>query len=115
MDEIKKKILKKLKSINYPGFNRDIVSFGIIKDILFKENKIHFILNVKTDNSEHKENIKSDIINLINNEFSFSQISVDFLDEDRPLHIDHNIMKKLVSNLDIVKKVEKEIGDIYKK
>tara|TARA_B100000029_G_scaffold243794_1_gene241035 strand:+ start:980 stop:2068 length:1089 start_codon:yes stop_codon:yes gene_type:complete len=82
MDEIKKKIFKKLKSINYPGFNRDIVSFGIIKDILFKENKIHFILNVKTDNSEHKENIKSDIINLINNEFSFSQITVDFLDED---------------------------------
>ena len=82
MDDIKKKIFQKLKSINYPGFNRDIVSFGIIKDILIKDNNIHFILNVKTDNSEHKTNIKSDIISLINNEFDFLKITVDFLDEE---------------------------------
>ena len=82
MEEIKKNIFKKLKSINYPDFNRDIVSFGIIKDILIKENKINFILNVKTDNSEHKSIIKSNIIDLINKEFKFSKITVDFLDDE---------------------------------
>ena len=82
MDEKKKNIFEKLKSINYPGFNRDIVSFGIIKDILIKENKIHFILNVKTDNSKHKELIKSSIMDLLKNEFNVSQISFDFLDDE---------------------------------
>ena len=34
---------------------------------------------------------------------------VDFLDEDRPLYRDHNIMKKLVSSCEIID----EIGDVY--
>ena len=29
----KEKVLEELKQINYPGFNRDIVSFGMVKDI----------------------------------------------------------------------------------
>ena len=40
---------------------------------------------------------------------------VDFLDEDRPLYRDHNIMRKLVSELHILDAVENKIGDIYKK
>ena len=39
---------------------------------------------------------------------------VDFLDEDRPLYKDHDVMKKIVSESNIVKAVEGEIGDIYK-
>ena len=35
----KNKILEKLKTVNYPGFNRDIVSFGMIKDIVFDHKK----------------------------------------------------------------------------
>ena len=31
------KILEILKTINYPGFSRDIVSFGIIKEINFNK------------------------------------------------------------------------------
>ena len=30
----KNQILDQLKQINYPGFNRDIVSFGMVKDCL---------------------------------------------------------------------------------
>ena len=29
----KNQILEKLKTVNYPGFNRDIVSFGMVQDI----------------------------------------------------------------------------------
>ena len=30
----KDQILEKLKTVNYPGFNRDIVSFGMVKEIV---------------------------------------------------------------------------------
>ena len=30
----KEKVTEKLKQINYPGFSRDIVSFGMVKDII---------------------------------------------------------------------------------
>ena len=38
---------------------------------------------------------------------------IDFLDEDRPLYNDHNKIKSLVINNDIISSVEKEIGNIY--
>ena len=28
----KEQVLDKLKTINYPGFNRDIVSFGLVRE-----------------------------------------------------------------------------------
>ena len=33
----KNQILELLKTVKYPGFNRDIVSFGMVKDIEVKE------------------------------------------------------------------------------
>jgi len=37
---------------------------------------------------------------------------VDFLDEDRPLYPDHNRMKELVKSCEILKEVEKVVGDL---
>ena len=83
MSDIKTNIIEKLKTINYPGFNRDIVSFGIIKDILINDkNTINFILSLKTDNNEHKDIITNSINDLINNEFNFKNINISFLDDD---------------------------------
>ena len=40
MNDLKKNIIEELKKINYPEFNRDIISFGILKDLVIEENKI---------------------------------------------------------------------------
>ena len=40
----KNQILDKLKKINYPGFNRDIVSFGMVKDVVIDNNTINELL-----------------------------------------------------------------------
>ena len=45
----KEQVLEKLKTINYPGFNRDIVSFGMVKDVLIDENEIN-IFSIITKN-----------------------------------------------------------------
>tara|TARA_Y100000996_G_scaffold77406_1_gene52186 strand:- start:12837 stop:13931 length:1095 start_codon:yes stop_codon:yes gene_type:complete len=80
MEDIKNNIIEDLKIIKYPDFNRDIVSFGIIKDILIKDEKINFILNVNTDNVKHKEIIEKDIFNLINQKYNFKDIQINFIE-----------------------------------
>ena len=42
----KQQVLEKLKSIKYPGFNRDIVSFGMIKKISIESDNIELKLNI---------------------------------------------------------------------
>jgi len=44
----KNTILKELQKINYPGFNRDIVSFGMIKDVIIDHKNIIIFLSVYT-------------------------------------------------------------------
>ena len=40
MNSLKNEIIKKLSEIKYPGFNRDIISFGILKDIILDNNTV---------------------------------------------------------------------------
>lgn len=40
MELNRERIIKVLKSVNYPGFNRDIISFGLVKDILVEGSKV---------------------------------------------------------------------------
>ena len=50
----KNQILEKLKTINYPGFNRDIVSFGMVKDIIVDNKTITIMLSISSQNEEKK-------------------------------------------------------------
>ena len=45
----KNQILEKLKTVNYPGFNRDIVSFGMIKDIVIDHKTITLFLSISSN------------------------------------------------------------------
>ena len=62
----KNEILHQLKSVNYPGFNRDIVSFGMVKEILIDHKTITIMLSISSQNEEKKaeliKNIKEIII-----------------------------------------------------
>lgn len=40
MELTRERIIKVLKGVNYPGFNRDIISFGLVKDILVEDSKV---------------------------------------------------------------------------
>ena len=39
-----------LKEVNYPGFSRDIVSFGMVKDISIQDAQINILLQINSDN-----------------------------------------------------------------
>jgi len=81
MEDLKKNIIEELKKIKYPEFNRDIISFGILKDIVIDETNIKVLLNLKTNNDNHKKIIKEEIINLLSKNYDFLSITVDFIKE----------------------------------
>tara|TARA_B100001248_G_scaffold181139_1_gene137860 strand:- start:3015 stop:4118 length:1104 start_codon:yes stop_codon:yes gene_type:complete len=61
----KNQILEILKTVKYPGFNRDIVSFGMVKDVKIKEDGVQIYLNVSSQNAEKKQQIVKAIKDLL--------------------------------------------------
>jgi ATP-binding protein involved in chromosome partitioning len=49
-----------LKAVKYPGYSRDIVSFGIVKDIQFKGNSVNVGIQLGSAKPEVAEQIKRD-------------------------------------------------------
>ena len=56
-DEVK----ERLKAVKYPGFSRDIVSFGIVKDIEVDDRRTQVRLAIVTENEDVIRQIVSDV------------------------------------------------------
>ena len=74
----KEKIKQKLSEINYPGFSRDIVSFGMIDDIILDKKSIKVILKISTSQNDKKDKVRSDVIAALASLNLFESIDVDF-------------------------------------
>lgn len=77
----KEHILDHLKSINYPGFSRDIVSFGMVKDVSVDDDTVTVHLNITSQNEEKKQ----EVISAVKKELSghFKAVNVE-LSADAP-------------------------------
>ena len=64
----KNQILEKLKTINYPGFNRDIVSFGMVKDVIIDNSIITIMLSISSQNEEKKNQLVKQVLESIQSE-----------------------------------------------
>ena len=58
-------IIQQLKLIKYPGFSKDIISFGMLKEILVKDENIIINLFQSTNEKNILDTIKSEIIDVI--------------------------------------------------
>ncbi len=52
-------LLEHLKTVKYPGFSRDIVSFGLVKDVAVATGKITVALSITTANPEVPEQLRA--------------------------------------------------------
>ena len=57
----KQEIVNQLKEIKYPGFDRDIISFGIVSDIELGETTLKVNINLKSQDPKVAAEIKSSI------------------------------------------------------
>jgi len=81
MKNLIENITNVLKKIKYPGFSRDIISFGIVKKInLDPDKNLRIEISLVTDNQENKKIIFDDIQKQIKENFSFNKIDINFAD-----------------------------------
>ena len=69
-------ILELLKSVKYPGFSRDIVSFGLIKEITIKDDAINIDIVLKTQNQDSKDKVIAEIETKLSNHFKEVNIQI---------------------------------------
>ena len=72
----KNQILELLKTIKYPGFNRDIVSFGMVKDITINEDNVRIELSISSQNDEKKQLIIKSIQDLLSKKVTRLKINL---------------------------------------
>ena len=65
-----------LKTINYPGFNRDIVSFGMVKDISIDGKTIVVNLNITSQNEEKKSTVIESVKNKLADYFEIVSVEL---------------------------------------
>jgi len=58
----------------HPGFSRDIVSFGMVRDVKIEDDSISVILEIKTQNEDKKENVINKVNELLQNTNVFQKI-----------------------------------------
>ncbi len=71
----KDQILDLLKTVSYPGFTRDIVSFGIVQHIQVEKKDVHIVLKVSASEQKRQE-IKDLVGTVLEEAGSFKNINV---------------------------------------
>ena len=105
MEKKIKQITNILKTIKYPGFSRDIVSFGIIKSINIKNDILFIEININTDNRETIETLKNEIYLKITKEFKFKTIEINLVNAN----VDSN-NNKIIKNIIAVSSCKGGVG-----
>lgn len=75
----KDKVLELLKLVNYPGYSRDIISFGIIKDVIINDKNIKIEIDLRTDDEKILKEIETEIIKKIKS--SSTEFSIDIINK----------------------------------
>ena len=72
----KDQVLELLKSIKYPGFSRDIVSFGMVKNIEITNEKINLTISITSQNNEKKQIVYKSIKEILARHFKHVEILI---------------------------------------
>lgn len=80
----KDKVKKLLSKINYPGFNRDIISFGMVNDIQIESENVIIYLKITSQNEEKKKLLVKDIKENLGKHFSSVSVKIDDKSNSNP-------------------------------
>jgi len=69
-------VLNLLKKINYPGFSRDIVSFGMIENVEVEENNVSVSLKITTDKDDKKQSVVDAVKHILQETNAFEKVNV---------------------------------------
>jgi len=93
----KELINKLLSEIKYPGFSRDIISFGILSDIIIDGNNIELLLSISTDDEKVIKEILKEINRKINDFDPKYKLKINISSDDKNNKIEN--LDKPLSNI----------------
>ena len=73
-----------LKAVKYPGYSRDIVSFGLIKEISVPQGGINVVMQLTTSNPEAARQIKEDSERVLKALPGVSRVQVEVIPQGAP-------------------------------
>ena len=106
----KKDIIDILKNINYPGYSRDIISFGIVKDIYINNENVTLTLSLKSNNQELIEDLRLIIEKNIYDNFNDINLQIN-IDLDK---IESNFQNNKISGISNIIAVGSAKGGVGK-
>lgn len=101
----KNEVIDILKQVKYPGFSRDIVSFGLIKEIHIEDNILNLKLQLTTNNPDHKNQLQMDIKKVIDENMNSLKLNLDFIGNSAPQGQPQNMQASKPKNLSGVKNI----------
>ena len=101
----KTEIIEILKTVKYPGFSRDIVSFGLIKEVEINSDIINLKLQLTTANPEHKNQLSKNIKNVLSTNNPSYRVNIDFVENTAPQKQTENLNERKPQNLKKVKNI----------
>lgn len=80
----KESVVNVLKEVSYPGFSRDIVSFGIVQDLKITDKSIHILLSLKSKDPDVAEQLKKSVSEKLLEKYPGLSVNVDTEIKEQP-------------------------------
>ncbi len=77
----KENIIELLKKVNYPGFSRDLVDFGMVRDVEQSSEGWIIRLNIVTDDKEKLETVRKNVVKVLTDQHE--KVAHVFIDTNR--------------------------------
>jgi len=89
-------VLEALKNVTYPGFTKDIVSFGFVKDVLINGNTIGLTIDITSSADEVKAQLRDEATSELK-KLGFEQIQINVKAPQAPKQMSNSVSGKNIA------------------
>lgn len=89
-------VLEALKNVTYPGFTKDIVSFGFVKNIEITDNKVAVVVDITSSADEVKAQITDDVTKELK-KLGFDNVDVHITAPKAPKQMSNSVSGKNIA------------------
>ena len=93
----KEEVTELLKSVTYPGFSRDIISFGFVKDVIIEDSKVTVNMDITTKDGTVKDKLDSDIREALSKNSEISDVFINITinsPKQQPVNEQHTVVQQ---------------------
>ncbi len=89
-------VLEALKNVTYPGFTKDIVTFGFVKDILINGDTIGLTIDITSSADEVKAQLRLESTNELN-KLGFKDVNINITAPEAPKQMSNSVSGKNIA------------------